>query len=177
MLNLAPLRQAHLNWIATFISALWLTGCIGDTVESYETKTQKFSWGKMHAWMSTAAGSRYDAPEGSGYLLLNLSYKKSVMEKGCTLTFSRVYLKDPNTGVVLIDSTDSDKNSAPMMRKIGEYNSGQLSLGKFPFEYKQSSFPYDLSLDVSFNCEGKQTSDTFSKQIEFSMVHPVIWEQ
>ncbi|MEE9272135.1 MAG: hypothetical protein V3U57_02510 [Robiginitomaculum sp.] len=177
MINLTAPRQAHLNWIATFIGALWLAGCVGDPVASYKTKTQKFSWGKMHAWMSREAGTRYDATEGSGYLLLNLSYKKSVMEKGCTLSFTRVYLKDPDTGVVLVDSAASLKKSAPMIREIGEYNSGQLSLDKFPFAYTQSSFPYNLSLDVSFNCEGKQTSDTFSKQIKFSMVQPVAWEQ
>ncbi|MCF6293801.1 MAG: hypothetical protein L3J04_10445 [Robiginitomaculum sp.] len=127
--------------------------------------------------MSRVSGSRHDDTEGSGYLLLNFSFKKNVMEKGCALTVKRVYLKDPDTGVVLIDGIASFSDSKPMVAEIGEYNNRQLSLFKFPFEYQQSGFPYDLTLDMDFNCRDKETSDTFSKQINFLMVQPVAWEQ
>jgi hypothetical protein len=178
MLNLIILRQTCLNWVVVCIGATLLAGCVGEPVESYKTKTQKFSWGEMYVWMSTAQGTTNIADiEGSGYLLLNFSFKKNVMKKGCALTVQRVYLKDADTGVVLIDDITSLANETLMTEEIGEYDSGQLSLSKYPFKYVQSSFPYNLSLDMDFNCNNKKTPLTFSKQIEFSMVQPVLWEQ
>ena len=177
MLCFKTLRRVPHNWTVVFISALWLVGCVGSPVASYKTETQKFNWGKMYVWMSKAVGTRSGDTEGSGYLLVNLTLKKKVMGKGCTLTLKRVYLRDPDRGVVLIDGIASFSDARPMTTEIGEYNSRQLSLSQFPFEYEQSNFPYDLSLDLDFNCRGKQTSHEFSKQIGFSMVQPVLWEQ
>ena len=60
-------------------------------------------------------------------------FKKNVMEKGCALTVKRIYLKDAKAGSVLIDDIASFANETPMIKEIGEYSHGQISLSKYPF--------------------------------------------
>ncbi|WP_026941584.1 hypothetical protein [Hellea balneolensis] len=172
----SPLRNA-LNLFILAVATFWLSACAGD-VESYQTEMHKFKWGKMHVWMGHGPGTIYGDKEGAGYLLVDFSFKKKVLQKGCTITVEEVYLKDPSSGAILLDISGSGQSvSAPLVKKIGQYKNGQISFRKFPFAYNQSSFPYDVKLSMVFDCEGKQSPYIFEKKIKLRMVHSWPWHR
>ncbi len=163
--------------LGALICACCLAGCAGPKVPAYKTKPQKFNWGKAYVWMSTVQGTQRSATTGNGYLLINMSYKKSVRNKNCVITVNHVSMKDPNSGVLLIEQTPSFKDGSPMTKNISEYKTGQFSLSGMPFEFDRDSFPYDLNIKMFLDCPNKKTDHSFSKKIEFRMVQPVIWMQ
>ena len=170
-------REIFHKAVILFSSLLWLSSCAGPPVESYQTKVEKFSWGKVHVWMGTQPGSGRNDKQGSGYLLIDFIFKKNVIGKDCSITLTRAYLENSKSGVVLIDVVPTFSESSPMTKKIKQYKTGQLGLRNYPFEWQQDAFPYDVKINMNFDCEGKQTQHSFAKPIEFRMVQPVAWEQ
>lgn len=151
-------------------------GCAGPKVPSYETKPQKFSWGAVHVWMATVDTAR-NATSGEGYLLINMSYDKSIFNKSCAISVINVLMTDPDNGEVIIDKMPLSKDGAPMIRFIKDYKTGQFSLSDAPFKFDRASFPYQLDIKLGLDCLGDKTEHKFSKKIDFRMVQPVIWKQ
>ena len=125
--------QSQLKTVTLLFSALWLSSCVGSPVESYQTKVQKFKWGKMHVWMRRAhdTNTNYRDKEGYGHLLIDFTFKKNVLNEGCVITVSRAHLKNPNTGGVLLDTASSISDSPPLSEKIEQYKMDRLIFGNF----------------------------------------------
>jgi hypothetical protein len=163
--------------ILVLISICYLAGCVGPRVPAYETKPQKFSWGQAHVWMSDATGTRRDAKMGVGYLLVDMVYKRSYLNKNCTITLNHVSMNDPDSGAYILDEIPLSSDNSLMTRKIGDYRSGQFGLWELTFNFDRDSFPHDVNLNMSLNCPNEKTEHNFSQEIRFRMVQPVMWEQ
>ena len=152
---------------------------IGSPVPVEKTKWQKFSWGSMYVW--TSHGGLAETPSGhDDYLLLEFSFDKSVMDKGCSLTVKRVHLKDPDTYVVLIDKIGSSLLMVELAADeggMGDDNHLQRRLIRYVFELVPSDLPYDLNIELGFDCEGSQETYVFSQPLEATMVQPILGEQ
>lgn len=161
----------HLIICVSLVSLL--SGCFGDKVAAYNTESQRFSWGSAYAWMSRAPGSYIDDIEGEGYLLVNLFFEEKYLNKNCEITANHVRLTDPNTKAILIDQTPTYRDGTPFTRPISEYKTSQLSFHDTVFEYKQSDFPYDLKIEMTFQCPDETvTTDNFDQKLKFRMVYP-----
>lgn len=157
---------------------------VGKPVASYETNWKKFSWGKMWVWMSPTKTNFSVDTDTSGRLLLQFLFKKKVMNEGCVFSVRRVVLNDPDTDDVLIDEIVNYTDLTPMTVEleagkppVGPNGSLQLSLNRYRFEYAQSDFPYDLSIEMDLNCADTQETYTFSEPLEFRMVQPILGNQ
>ena len=64
-----------------------------------------------------------------------------------------------------------------MTKEIGGYRSGQFRMSKLEFAFDKADLPYELEIALTLDCNGKKTEHLFSRQLEFKMVQPVIWEQ
>ena len=133
---------------------------VGKPMASYKSDWQQFSWGKMYAWVAV---TQIDV---SGTLLINFSFARNILKKGCALSMSSILLKDPVNGVNLIDIEDIE------VYWNGIWNYTQWSGYKFEFEFDRHNFPYDLNIELDLDCNGVQESFTFSEPLEFRMVQP-----
>ena len=155
-----------------------LAGCVGPSVPTYRTKSQNFSWGETEVWMSNAKGTPRDAMTGRGYLLVDMHYKKSYLNRNCTITLNNVSIAESEGGVILLDQTLLPTKHSSLMRerKIGEYGTGQFHLSGLNFDFDRNALPYVVKLNMSLNCPDEKTEHSFSKKIRFRMEHAMIWE-
>jgi len=147
--------------LKVLLGACIIVGCAGPKVPAYKTKPQKFSWGKAYVWMSTVQVEQRNATSGKGYLLINTAYNKNVLNKNCEIKVTRVSLKDPDSGFVLIDEAPSPKDGSAVTRRINKHKTGQISLRNIPFEFDRAAFPHDLKIKMNLNCPHANTEHTF----------------
>ena len=158
------------------MSAAILMSCAGPKVPAYKTKSQNFSWGNVYVWMSTTQVSERNALTGTGYLLINTAYKKNILNKNCNLTMTHISLTHPD-GHTLIDQIPKRKDGSALSKNILQHRTGQFSLSHIPFKFERDKFPYEVNIKIKLNCPETQSEHIFSRNIEFRMVKPVIWNQ
>jgi len=150
-----------------------LSGCFGDKVASYYTESQRFSWGSAYALMHRAPGSYIDDIEGEAYLSVNLFFDEKHLNKNCEITANHVRLTDLSTKAILIDQTPTFRDGTPFTRPISKYKTSHFSFRDIVFEYKQSEFPYDLKIKMTFQCPNETvTTHNFDQKLKFRMVYP-----
>jgi len=86
---------------------------------------------------------------------------KTVLNKNCEIKVTRVSLKDPDSGFVLIDEAPSPKDGSAVTRRINKHKTGQISLRNIPFEFDRAAFPHDLKIKMNLNCPHANTEHTF----------------
>lgn len=143
----------------------------GPPVAAYKTNWQSFSWGKMYVW----AGNASLEPREGKQLNWNISPKNGAAEIGCNFTVKRVYLKDPDSDVALIDEIVSPQDSDWFYTRLT--SNKQIRLTMFPVDLRREDFPYDLEIDFDLDCKDGQSSYTFSEPLDFRMVQPRLSRQ
>ena len=172
-----PHHMKHKILILIFTS--YLTACVGPRVPAYETKPQEFSWGRVHVWMSDSKSTPRDAKTGTGFLLVDMVYKKSYLNRNCTITLNHVSMTNSSSGVIKLDQVLSPTKYSSLMRQkeIGQYRTGQFHLSGLDFDFDRDTFPYDVKLNLNLDCPNEKSVHTFSKKIRFKMVQLFMWQQ
>ena len=128
--------------------------------------------------MSSVAGTSRDAKAGKGFLLVDMYFKKSHLNKNCTITLYHVSITETEGGAFLLDQTLLPSKYSSLMReeKIGKYSKGQFHLSGLAFDYDRNTLPYEVKLKMNLNCPDEKTDHSFSKKIKFRMEHAMIWD-
>ena len=172
-----PHHMKHI--IPVLISISYLASCVGPRVPAYETKSQKFSWGRVNVWMSDSKSTPRDAKTGTGYLLVDMLYKESYLNRNCTITLNHVSMINSDSGIAILDEALSPAKYSSLMREkeIGQYRNGQFHLSGLEFDFDRDKFPYDINLNMKLDCPNENSIHNFSKKMKFKMVQPVAWQQ
>jgi len=81
--------------------------------------------------------------------------------------------QSPSTKAILIDQTPTFRDGTPFTRPISKYKTSHFSFRDIVFEYKQSDFPYDLKIKMTFQCPNETvTTHNFDQKLKFRMVYP-----
>jgi len=165
--------------ISGLICASYLAACVGPRVPAYETNSQKFSWGRVNVWMSDSKSTPRDAKTGTGFLLVDMLYEESYLNRNCTIILNHVSMINSDSGVVKLDQVLSPSKHSSWMREreIEQYRNGQFHLSELAFDFDRDAFPYDINLNMSLDCPNEKSEHDFSKKISFKMVQPYMWQQ
>jgi len=165
--------------IPILIYTPYLVACVGPRVPAYETKSQKFSWGRVNVWMSDSKSTPRDAKTGTGFLVVDMFYKERYLNKHCTITLNHVSMTNSASGLIKLDQALLPEKYSSLMREkeIGQYRNGQFHLSGLDFDFDRDSFPYDVNLNMNLDCPNEKSTHDFSKKIRFKMVQPVMWQQ
>jgi len=129
--------------------------------------------------MSDSQRTLRDANTGIGFLLVDMFYEKSYLNRNCTITLNHVAMINSDSGVVKLDQALSPTKHSSWMREkeIGQYRNGQFHLSELAFDFDRDAFPFDVNLNISLDCPNEKSTHNFSKKIRFKMVQPVMWQQ
>lgn len=169
--------KLNTSLIFCFICSYSLVGCVGPKVPDFETKSQRFEWGKAYVWMSPVPGTERDATAGEGRLLMNMAYKKSYLNKKCEIIADNVYVEDLKNKTILLNQKPTYSDGSPRAVTIDEYKTGQLAFYNSIFKFDKNSMPYNIKIKIRLDCPNKKRKYMFSKRLKFKMVQPVLWEQ